>query len=170
VNTDFIAGTTLPSQKLAPDFTLTDQSGKQFDLKEMRGHPVLITFMDATCKQECPVTAQYLNWTKQFLGAEDANKIDWIAVSVNPNNTPAQAKAFIAKYKPGVPLLFALGTHQQLSSVWQAYHITVIPKSGDVQHTIVYYLLDKNGHEREIVDQGFDPKQMAHDLRVLLSE
>lgn len=172
-SSSLIAGSVLTGRQQAPGFSLIDQYGRPLDLAQLRGHPVFLTFMDATCKQECPVTAQYLNWTSQFLGAKDASQVAWIAVSVNPTNTAAEAHAFIAKNKPGVLLRFGLGSQQQLSAVWNAYHITVIPAAqnhGDTGHTVVFYLIDKQGREREIVDQGFDPKQMAHDLRTLLSE
>jgi cytochrome oxidase Cu insertion factor (SCO1/SenC/PrrC family) len=160
------AGTALDGRS-APAFTLVDQSGATISLARLRGHPVVITFLDATCVTECPLTAQYLDWTAQFLGAR-AHNVVWLAVSVNPTNTPAQADAFIAKNHVAIPLHVLLGSQAQLSAVWHAYYIDVVPSAtGDVEHTIVTYLIDPQGHERELLDQAYDAKLAAQDLRAL---
>ncbi|HEY7780906.1 MAG TPA: SCO family protein [Ktedonobacterales bacterium] len=161
-----VAGTTLDGHA-APSFALVDQTGTTVSLARLRGHPVVITFLDATCVTECPLTAQYLDWTAQFLGPR-AHDVVWLAVSVNPSNTPAQAQAFITKNHVAVPLHVLLGTPAQLSAVWHAYYIDVVPSTtGDVEHTIATYLIDPAGHEREILDQAYDAKLAAQDLRAL---
>lgn len=161
------AGTTLDGRP-APTFTLVDQSGATVALAHLRGHPVVLTFLDATCTTECPLTAQYLGWTAQFLGPK-AHDVVWLAVSVNPTNTPAQADAFITKNHVAIPLHVLLGSQSQLSAVWHDYYIDVIPSAtGDVEHTIVTYLIDPDGHEREVLDQAYDAKLAAQDLRALM--
>lgn len=164
-----VAGTTLNGMA-APAIHLTDQHGAAISLDQFRGHPVVLTFIDATCTTECPVTAQYLDWTAQYLGAAKTNDVVWLALTVNPENTVADANGFMTKNNVTVPLHFLLGTHAQLAPVWNAYHIYVQPTpSGDVNHTIVTYLLDKQGHEQEVLDQSYDPKQAAKDLSALLA-
>lgn len=164
-----MAGTAL-NGTAAPAIHLTDQHGAAISLEQFRGHPVALTFIDATCTTECPVTAQYLDWTAQFLGTAKTNGVVWLALSVNPDNTVADANGFITKNKVTVPLHFLLGTHAQLAPLWNAYHIYVQPTaSGDVEHTIVTYLIDKQGHEREVLDQSYDPKAAAKDLSALLA-
>jgi protein SCO1/2 len=167
--TALAAGTTL-SGKPAPNFQLRDQSGTLITLDSLRGHPVVLTFLDATCTSECPITAQYLNWTAQFLGPR-AQDVVWLAMTVNPTNTPAQASDFIAKNHVAIPVHVLLGTQQQLAPLWKAYYIEVIPapNGGDTEHTIVTYLIDRQGHERELLDQVYDPKLAAQDLRALLA-
>ena len=164
-----VAGTVL-NGSAAPAIRLTDQHGVAISLDQFRGHPVVLTFVDATCTTECPVTAQYLDWTAQFLGTAKTNDVVWLALTVNPENTVAEANGFITKNKVTVPLHFLLGTHTQLAPLWNAYHIYVQPTpSGDVEHTIVTYLIDKQGHEQEVLDQSYDPKQAAKDLSALLA-
>lgn len=164
-----VAGTVLDGTP-APAIHLTDQSGTRVSLDQFRGHPVVLTFVDATCTTECPVTAQYMDWTAQFLGAKSTTGVVWLALTVNPDNTAADANAFLTKNKVQVPLHFLLGTHDQLAPLWNVYHIYVQPTpSGDVQHTIVTYLIDKQGHEQEVLDQSYDPKAAAKDLQALLN-
>lgn len=163
------AGTDL-NGTAAPDFRLTDQNGAVVSLDQFKGHPVVLTFIDATCTTECPVTAQYLDWTSQFLGAKATSGTVWLAMTVNPENTVADANGFMSKNKVTVPLRFLLGTHEQLAPLWSAYHIYVQPTpSGDVEHTIVTYLIDKQGHEQEVLDQSYDPKAAAKDVQALLN-
>lgn len=163
------AGTNL-NGTAAPDFTLKDQTGATVSLDQFRGHPVVLTFIDATCTTECPVTAQYLDWTAQFLGTKATAGTVWLAVTVNPENTAADAQGFITKNKVTAPLHLLLGTHDQLAPLWSAYHIYVQPTpSGDVEHTIVTYVIDKQGREQEVLDQSYDPKAAAKDVQALLN-
>src|SRR5438876_10613947 len=40
--------------KHAPAFSLRDQRGRRVSLRSLRGHAVLLTFLDSRCKRECP--------------------------------------------------------------------------------------------------------------------
>ena len=152
----------------APAFTLTDQSGATVSLQSLRGHPVVLTFVDATCTQQCPIMVEYLNWTTQFLTPQQVAQIDWVAITVNPNNTPTQATAFLTKNKAAMPIHFLLGAQAQLQPLWKAYYIEVQPGQTDVVHTSGLYVIDQQGHEREWVDAGFDPKALASDLKTIM--
>lgn len=162
----FTAGTAL-AEAPAPEFALRDQTGAIDDLQQMRGHVVILTFLDATCTTECPITAQYLDWTAQFLG-KDANKVIWLAMSVNPTNTVAQAETFMHKNQVQVPLRLLMGSQAELAPLWKDYHITVQPGAGgDVEHTLGLYLIDAQGREREWVDAGYDPRALSRDVQAL---
>jgi protein SCO1/2 len=165
-----VAGTVL-SGKPAPSFELRDQTGAVIALDRLRGRPVVLTFLDATCTTACPNTTQDLDRTAQFLGPRSKD-VAWLALCVNPAYTAADANVFIARNKATVPLHILLGTQAQLAPLWKAYSIAVAPSplpSEAVQYTIVTYLLDRGGHEREVLDQGYDPKRAAQDLQVLLA-
>src|SRR5256884_8722669 len=54
---------------LAPDFTLTDQFGHPVTLSSLRGHEVVLAFIDARCKTLCPLTAQIMDDAKVGLGS-----------------------------------------------------------------------------------------------------
>ncbi len=153
----------------APAFNLVDQNGASATLASLQGHPVVLTFLDATCTQQCPIMIEYLNWTTQFLTPQQVAQIDWVAISVNSNNTPAQATAFLAKNKPAMHFRFLLGGQAQLQPLWKAYRITVLPGQTDVVHTSGLYLIDQQGHECEWVDANFDPKALAADIQTVLA-
>ena len=161
------AGTLLSPLKAAPDFALTDQNGQTISLRSLRGHVVVLTFMDATCQQECPIEMGYLNLTAQFLGAQRTGQIDWLSVTINPTNTPAQATQFLTQHQAAMPMHFLLGAQTQLAQLWKAYAIQVIPGANDIAHTSGLYLLDQQGREVEWVDVPFDSKALATDLMKL---
>src|SRR5438105_13901216 len=46
--------------KRAPAFSLRDQAGRMLSLSALRGHPVLLTFLDSVCKKECPLEGRAL--------------------------------------------------------------------------------------------------------------
>lgn len=152
----------------APAFTLRDQNGAAISLASLPGRLTVLTFLDATCTQQCPIMIQYLNQTTQFLTPQQVAQVNWVAISVNPNNTPAQARAFLAKEKAAMPIRFLLGSQAQLQPLWKAYYIAVAPGTTDVTHTAGLYLIDQQGREREWEDAGFDPKGLATDIQILL--
>src|SRR6266516_4801488 len=53
---------------LAPDFTLTDHVGHPMTLSSLRGHEVVLAFIDSRCKTLCPLTAQIMYDAKVALG------------------------------------------------------------------------------------------------------
>src|SRR5260221_9281558 len=90
----------------APDFTLTDQNGATVALKQLRGRPVVLTFLDSVCPHsDCSLMAQYLTWSGQFLGAKQSAQVSWVAVSLNPwHDTPATATAFLTSRQVSRPM------------------------------------------------------------------
>ena len=168
-NLSDLQGTDLGSQ-LAPDFHLTDQYGKPVSLSQFRGKVVVLTFLYTHCPDACPLTAEKLHATQAQLGS-DASNVVMLAVSTDPTgDTPATAVSFSQQHKLSTNWHYLLGTHQELSPVWNAYSIYAQPASSKVTHTSAVYVIDDEGHERIFFDNDFTPTQLAHDLTVLLKE
>lgn len=166
-----IAGTALDG-RLAPDFTLRDQANRLVRLSGLRGHVIVVTFLDAACVNTCTVTAQCLDQTAQMLGVR-SSKVDWLAVSLNAHNTAGDAQSFVDKHNVTVPLHVLLGTQDQLSAIWQAYaiHVSSLNSAGaSSPGATVSYVIDTTGHERELLDQSYDPRAAAQDISGLLSD
>ena len=153
----------------APAFTLVDQNGATLSMASLRGKVVVLTFLDATCTQQCPLMIEWLNWTTTFMSPQQVSQIAWVAISVNPNNTPALANTFLKKNKAAMNMRFLLGTQAQLQPLWKAYYIAVIPSPTDVSHTSGLYVIDQQGRERSWHDAAFDPPALATDLKQLLA-
>jgi protein SCO1/2 len=145
------------------DFTLRDQDGKTVRLSDYRGRPVILTFMYSTCRDTCPLTAQQIR-----LALDDVKTdVPTLAVSVDPaNDTPLNAKRFLAKQSLSGRMRFLLGDRAQLAPIWKSYFIQ--PQGKAFDHSAYVLLIDRRGVQRVgwPVDQ-LRPEGLAHDLRLL---
>ncbi len=151
--------------------TLRDQSGRLFSLASLRGRTVVIAFLDSHCTQACPLEGRALAAAEAALPR--AQRPTLVAISVNPLDTPASARAALRKW--GLARIadwhWLIGAHARLSPVWRAYHEFVYtPSHGDIVHTESLLLLDRHGDERSGYLYPFVPGSVAHDLRVLAKE
>ncbi len=135
---------------LAPDFTLTDQFGHSVTLSSLRGHEVVLAFIDSRCKTLCPLTAEIMYDAKVALGASVASQIELVAVNANPAAISVVAvQAWSIAHGLLHQWLFLTGTAQQLWSVYHSYHVYVQVNSGGlVAHDAATIIIDANGRER----------------------
>jgi len=135
---------------LAPDLHLTDQFGQPFTLSSLRGHEVVLGFIDARCKTLCPLTAQIMYYAKAQLGASAASQIDLVAVNANPTATSVtEVQAWSIAHGMLHQWVFVTGTTQQLESVYHLYNVYVQVSSNElVEHDPITFIIDANGHER----------------------
>lgn len=152
-----------------PIATLPDQTGHLFSLAALRGHPVAIVFFDSHCHQECPLEGHALAAAEQSLPR--AQRPVLVAVSINPQDTPASAAAAAKAWGLAdvAPWHWLMGTRKQLAPVWSAYHEDVAPHAvgGDIAHTELVYLVDRRGYMRSGYLYPFLPDFVTRDLRTL---
>ena len=144
----------------APAFDLTDQSGARTTVASLRGHTVLLTFLDSHCTNMCPVEGSQLAAVQDSLPR--AQRPELVVISVNPDDTPASVERFVRQAHWRGPWRWLFGSKQVLAPVWRAYHIGVkLSRGGAVQtgnvtirlgpsvvHSIALYLIDRTGQER----------------------
>ncbi len=164
-----LQGTDLGST-LAPNFLLTDQSGKQITLAQFKGKPVVLTFLYTNCPDQCPLTAEKLHATLQDLGSAAPN-VGILAVSTDPlRDTTSAALKFSQAHRMQDYWHYLVGTRNKLAQIWSAYGIYARPTQQTVDHSLGLYIIDKQGHERVFLANDFTPAQLAADLQVLLKE
>src|SRR6266568_500728 len=136
--------------KLAPDFTLSDQFGHAVTLSALRGHEVVLAFIDSRCKTLCPLTAEIMYDAKVALGASVASQIELVAVNANPTATSVvTVQAWSIAHGLLHQWFFLTGTAQQLWSVYHSYNVEVQVNSGGlVAHDPITFIIDAQGHER----------------------
>jgi len=170
-NQSNLQGTNLGSTA-APNFLLKDQYGNSISLVQFKGKPVVLTFLYTHCPDVCPLTAEKLHTTMLSLG-NNAQQVVVLAVSMDPKgDTAAAAQNFSKVHKLGDYFHFLIGSHNELAPVWTSYSVDAqaATSSGTVNHSSAIYVIDKQGHERVLLDNGFSSSQLASDLKVLLAE
>lgn len=148
------------------DFRLTDQDGEPVSLRQLRGEPLILTFLYTTCEDTCPQQAQTIRGALDRAGVD----VPALAVSVDPaNDTEKSAKRFLVKQRATGRIRFLLGSRAQLQPIWKAYGIR--PQGDAFDHSAYILLVDRRGVQRVgfPVEQA-TPEGIAHDLRVLLDE
>ena len=145
---------------------MRDENGRPLRLADMRGRPVVVTFLYTTCRDTCPLTAQQIRIALDDLGHD----VPVVAVSVDPaNDTPRRARTFSAKQGMQGRIRWALGSAAKLRRLWRAYGVQ--PQSAASEHSASTVLLDARGVQRV----GFStsvltPAALAHDIAELESE
>lgn len=154
-----------------PAVSLRDQSGRVLSLRALRGRVVVVTFLDSHCTDTCPIEGQELHAMDNLLGRSQRPTI--VVVSVNPADTPASVRRFVARAGWNGPWYWLMGTHRQLAPVWRAFDIevVVVHSAGGsepaISHSTAIYLLTRAGREREGYAAPFLPASVAADVRTL---
>jgi protein SCO1/2 len=154
----------------APGFSLPDQSGRLFSLASLRGHPVILTFMDSQCHQECPLEGHAIAAALRTVPAGERPVI--VVVSVDPwADTPGSAHRAIRRFDlTPFDWRWLLGSRERLEGVWRKFRIQVRRSSTDIEHTDALYLIDARGFERAGMVYPFLPTWISDDLHTLADE
>jgi cytochrome oxidase Cu insertion factor (SCO1/SenC/PrrC family) len=159
-------------QRPAPGFALRDERGRPISMASLRGHPVVVTFMDPVCRSLCPLEARVLSAATQKLPPSQRPTI--VAVSVNPwANTRASFEADRVHWQLGSNWRWAVGTRAQLARVWHRYDIAVLVTTKkikgivvrDVVHTEASFVVDPAGDERAVYVYPFSGRDLAQTVR-----
>ncbi len=162
----------------APEFTLTDYTGEQLSLTQLRGKPVALTFLYTHCPDSCPLIADQLRRAQDLLGS-DNDKVAFVAISTDPRHDD---RASVANFSQVHGLegrwRYLLGSPEQLAPVWKAYYIGVTPGNemgsslgdNEVIHSEAVFLIDKTGRERALLGVPFKAQDLAANLRKLTRE
>jgi len=134
----------------APGFRLTDQFGRSVSLSSLRGHVVVLAFIDSRCATVCPLTAAILRNALSRIRPAEAARVDLVAVNANPVATRISD---VYRFSQDTGMLHAwkylTGSPAQLRAVYHAYQVYVcVQPDGDVVHTAAIYLIDPRGSER----------------------
>ena len=166
-----LAGTVL-SPTPAPEFTLSDAvGGGSLSLSSLRGSAVALTFLYTRCPDSCPLTAEHFREAQRLL-ASDAERVTFVAVSVDPEgDTPQSVRAFTDDHRLRERWHYLIGPRGSLAAVWTAYGIGAFADpSGkpSVSHNDAIYLIDPQGRERALLHASNSAQELATSLRALL--
>lgn len=164
------AGPALTHPSVPPDFQLRDQKGKLIRLSAERGKVVLLTFLYTHCPDLCPLTATNINTALGTLGPA-RKRVTVLAVSVDPRgDTRAAVNTFVRRHRLLPQFHYLTGSRTALAGIWRAYRVQAVRHPGDdVDHTLYTLVVDRSGKGRVLFDSRASARDLAHDIRMLLS-
>jgi protein SCO1/2 len=165
-----VARLLVPHGPLAPDFTLTDQSGRPFRLSDLRGHTVALFFGYTHCPDVCPTTLAALARAKRKLGTDGA-RFDVVFVTVDPRrDTTAIVGKYVRLFDPS--FIGLTGTEAQLAPVYTAYKVyhQALPAHGSAvgyleAHSSTVDFIGPHGRIRSFGDWSDTPDELAAQVK-----
>lgn len=162
-------GTAYEPPEPAPDFTLTEHTGRTVRLRDLRGRVVLLFFGYTHCPDVCPLTLDKLHRVLDDLGAgPDRARI--LLVTVDPErDTPEALSRYLARFGAGVSGL--TGPPETLRRLYAAYGVHAQPGQGShpgMMHTSAVFGIDRSGQLRVLLRHEHPDAELASDLRTLL--
>lgn len=150
-------------------FSLHDQNGHLISLRSLRGHVSIVTFLNAYCKQACPVIGRELALTQRRLGGAHS-PLMIVIIDVNPaRDRAANVRAFVHKVGLVGNWHWLLGTKARLAPVWRVWGTYVKWARPDIIHTAAVYLVDQKRFVRVADEVPLRPDWLAGSVRALLS-
>ncbi len=143
----------------APDFRLTDQSGRPISLSQFRGRSVVLSFNDDQCTDVCTLLAEDVARADRYLGPSGASRVAFVSVNVNPFFPQVSAvRQWTDSNELGsVPnWYFGTGPVATLQSIWKAYGVYVGTDASTrtVTHSTLVEFIDPSGRIRATGDFG----------------
>lgn len=150
-----------------------DQNGDPFTFEEHRGKTIFVYFGYINCPDACPATLAEWREVKAELG-DKADDVVFVMVTVDPDrDTPERMKAWLEFWDPEFSgVWMSLENTRTLTGQWGVTVIKDQPDSASgytVTHDVSTYVIDPSGQLRLTYPLGFDPADMAEDIRHLQS-
>ena len=161
----------LPRIGPAPGFTLTTQEGKPLSLFDLRGNPIVVTFIFTSCRSACPMLTSKLVGIQRRIATDINPRVRFVAITVSPEvDTPDVLKAYAKAH--GADLrswAFLTGMPTAIEDVARRYAVFQKKRApDDIEHTFLTSLIDAKGVIR-VQYQGveFSEDEFIADLRAL---
>lgn len=167
--------TEIPLDMPTDTFTLTDQSGKPFSIKQARGKVIVAFFGFTYCPDVCPATLSKWAQVKHALKSKKEH-VRFVYITVDPErDTPEVLREHLKIYSSD--FIGLTGDSDTLQKVYDSYGVfhekVKISKSATgylVNHTARFYIFDKTGRWRLTSRNDTTVEEMTHDIKLLVKE
>ncbi len=153
---------------------LPDFDGRMRHLSDFAGQVVVVFFGYTQCPDVCPTTLSNLSETVALLGP-DADRVTAVFVTVDPErDQAAMLKAYVTQFNPRWIAL--RGTPDDIAAAAKEFKVFYRKVPGKtetsytIDHTAASYVFDPKGHLRLYVRHATPAKDLAADLKTLLTE
>lgn len=177
------------------NFTAINTDGKEIEFDSFKGKVVLLAFGYTNCADICPFTLGYLKMVYKILSPEEQQNVRVVFTTVNPEyDTPEHLKAFLEYFNKD--FIGLTGTREQVDrvvSLFQAQYQAISTPQGvetkhvrrinqkEVEsdktdkttlfnHSVMIYLIDKQGKTRSIDYTGTPGDEFVTKIRQLINE
>jgi cytochrome oxidase Cu insertion factor (SCO1/SenC/PrrC family) len=155
------------------DFTLTDQHGRRFSLRDARGKVVLLHFGFVGCGETCPTTMAKVSAALDRLGARAA-RVQPVLISIDTlRDTPDVLRAYVSNFHPSY--IGLTGTQREVESVARRYRAPVFVHPPDrdgnyvADHGSALYLIDTDGVLADLLFYSTPVETIARRIEQLLN-
>jgi len=175
-----IAGCThqsdLPHLFPVPDTTLTAETGKPLNLRELKGNVVVYDFIFTNCAASCPMmTAEMRKLTQKI---EKAAPVRFVSISVDPQrDTPEVLRGYAMRYRNDPRWTFLTGDRDTIVRLSvEGFKLAAggspQPGAEPLLHSAKFAVADKDGILREYYGgtDGDTADHVASTVRDLLRE
>jgi protein SCO1/2 len=154
------------------DFSLTDQTGRPFEFRQLKGKVVLLAFGYTTCPDVCPLVTAAMRRVQLEVAPREKKSVYFLTITTDPEiDSPKVLSAYAKRYEVDhANWVFLTGSPAALGPVWKNFGVGVVRKArGLIDHTPLTALIDPEGVAR-FVYLGTAPqsKVMLADIRGLL--
>ena len=155
------------------DFSLQDEDGHIFNLKDHRGQVVILFFGYTTCPDVCPTTLSKLARVYALLGPAMRSKVLTVFITIDPaRDTAAKLKEYLQYFN--INAIGLRGSKQQIDAVVDAYkasYTRVETASSALgymfDHTDYLYLIDTQGKTAHLFHPEDAPADMVKIIKGL---
>lgn len=161
-------GADLSGASYGQQWALIDSDQQPRSLANYQGQVLLIYFGFIHCPDICPVTLGHLRDTLQVLGPQ-ADQVRVLFVTVDAeHDTPAALHEYLSGFGPRFTGL--TGSAAALAAAAKDFKVYA-EKKGEVnfEHAGFVYAMDRQGKPRILFGPDATPRDMAEDVRRLLS-
>lgn len=138
-----------------PAMTLQLQDGRRAELAELRGRPVVATFMYTRCHGVCPIVAARMSELRTRLrAAAGAGDVHFLSLSFDPRaDTPERLAGFAGNFGASIDNWWVARPQSDLEPILRFFDVTVIPAgNGMFVHNAAFYLIDRELRLVDILD------------------
>jgi protein SCO1/2 len=162
----------LPSYAVVPDFTLTDQTGTQFNSPDaLRGQVWIADFIFTNCDGPCPRMSSQMHQVQTALSG--ANGVRLVSFTVDPaRDTPEVLAAYSRHFQAETGKWFFLTGPTQTLQHLSRDVFTLGDVAGNLEHSTRFVLVDRTARVRGFYltsDEDAIPRLIA-DAKSLLRE
>lgn len=159
---------------LGKHLAMQDSNGQLRTLADFEGKIVIVFFGFTQCPDVCPTALSQLAQAVNQLG-EKADQVQVIMITVDPErDTGAVLQDYVQLFHPD--FIGLTGTAEQLHKTAQSFKAFYVkvpsldPNQYNMDHSAAFYLIDRHGQARSLLNGDASPDDLAHDIQLLLDE